>query len=169
MASVGATMCSARGGPQKERKNVRECCKYLTENRLDRTQFWRRVGDVLVCDMEALELAMERRAGQRLPNGKVVGCCRYGSTHPSRDKRGGDRIARRKRQRANRERSRDDCILSSVMARALNPLQGGSAPRITERLVKLELLQQLAVDRLRGEFHPVKRGTSNLCWDIQPN
>ena len=90
---------------------------------------------------------MERRAGQRPPNGKVVGCCRCGSTHSSRDKRGGDRIVRRKRQRGNRERSRDDCILSSVMARALNSLQGGSVPRITERPVKLQLLQRLAVDR----------------------
>ena len=52
---VGATLCSARIGPHKERKNLRECCKYLKENRLDRTQFWRRVGDVLVCDVEALE------------------------------------------------------------------------------------------------------------------
>ena len=98
MASIGATMCSAHGGLQKERKNVRECCKYLTKNRLDRTQFWMRVGDVLVCDVEALELVMERRAGQRPPNGKVVGCSRRGSTHPSRDKRGGDRIARHKCQ-----------------------------------------------------------------------
>ena len=155
MASVGATMCSARGGPQKERKNVRECCKYLTENRLDRTQFWRRVGDVLVCDVEALELAMEKRAGQQPPNGKVVGCCRCGSTHPSQDKHGGHRIARRTRQRANRERSRDDCILSSVMARALNPLQGGSVPRITERPVKLQLLQRLAVDRF-GEGNSIR-------------
>ena len=98
---------------------------------------------------------MEKRAGQRPPQEKVVGCCRCGSTHPSRDKHGGDRIARRKRQRANRERSRDDCLLSSVMARALNPLQGGSVPRITERPVKLQLLQKLAVDRF-GEGNSIR-------------
>ena len=53
--AAGATLCSARIGPRKEKKNLRECCKYLKDNRLDRTQFWRRVGDVLVCDAEALE------------------------------------------------------------------------------------------------------------------
>ena len=55
MAADGATLCSAHIGPQKGRKNLRECCQYLKENRLDRTQFWRKVGDVLVCDLEALE------------------------------------------------------------------------------------------------------------------
>ena len=148
MAAAGATLCSARIGPRKEKKNLRECCKYLKENRLDRTQFWRRVGDVLVCNMGALEHAMEKSAGQQPPKGKgLVGCCRCGAAHPSRDKRGGDRMARRVCQRVNRDRSRDDCILSCALARALNPLQGGSAPRNAERPVKLQLLQPFAVDR----------------------
>ena len=61
MAADGATLCSARIGPQKGRKNLRECCQYLKENRIDRTQFWRKVGDVLVCDLEALEQQMEEK------------------------------------------------------------------------------------------------------------
>ena len=64
VTAVGATLCSAHIGPQKEKKNLRECCKYLKENRLDRTQFWRRVGDVLVCNVEAQEQVMEKSAGQ---------------------------------------------------------------------------------------------------------
>ena len=147
MAAAGATLCSAHIGPQKEKKNLRECCKYLKENRLDRTQFWRRVGDVLVCNMGALEHAMEKSASQQPPKGNVVGCCSCGVAHPSRDKCGGDCTARRRRQRVNRDRSRDDCILSCALARALNPLQGGSAPRNTERPVKLQSLQPFAVDR----------------------
>ena len=59
----------------------------------------------------------------------------------------GTAMARRRRQRVNRDRSRDDCILSCALARALNPLQGGSAPRNAERPVKLQLLQPFAVDR----------------------
>ena len=55
VADDGAALCSAHIGLQKRRKNLRECCQYLKENRLDRTQFWRKVGDVLVCDLEALE------------------------------------------------------------------------------------------------------------------
>ena len=77
---------------------MREICKYLTENRLERTQFWRKVGGVLVFDEEALEQVKEKRnAGQRQQQGVAVGCCRCGSTHPSRVKRGGDRSARRER------------------------------------------------------------------------
>ena len=147
MAAAGATLCSAHIGPQKEKKNLRECCKYLKENRLDRTQFWRRVGDVLVCNVEALEQVMEKSAGQRPPKGRVVGCCRCRAAHPSRDKCGGDHTARRRHQRVNRDRSRDDCVLSCELARALNPLQCGSAPRNAERPVKLQLLQPFAIGR----------------------
>ena len=125
MAAVGATLCSAHIGPQKENKktSVGEICKYLIANRLERTRFWRRVGGVLVFDSEALEQEEKKRnAGQRQQQGVAVGCCRCGSTHPSRVKRGGDRIARRDRQRVNRDRSRDDRELSRILARTLSPL-----------------------------------------------
>ena len=137
MAADGATLCSARIGPYKERKNLRECCKYLKENRLDRTQFWRRVGDVLVCNVEALEQWMEEKAGQQSQKGSVIGYCSCGAAYPPRVKRGGDRTARHQRQRVNRGRSRDDRIVSGALVRALNPLQGGSIPRNTETPRKL--------------------------------
>ena len=81
---------------------------------------------------------MEKSAGQRPPKGMVVGSCRCRAAHPSRDKRGGDRMARRGRQRVNRDLSRDDCILSCALVRALNSLQGDSAPRNAERPIKLQ-------------------------------
>ena len=84
---------------------------------------------------------MERGAGQQPQKGTVVGCCSCGTAHPSRDKCGGDRNARRQCQRANRERSRDDHVLSCVLAQPLSPFQGGSASRIIERPGKLQLLQ----------------------------
>ena len=43
----------------------------------------------------------------------------------------GDHDVRRMKQRANRGRSRDNRIISCALAKALNPLQGGSAPRNT--------------------------------------
>ena len=58
---------------EKKKKNGGEICKYLTENRLERTQFWRRVGGVLVLNEVALEQEMKRRAGQRPQLGTVVG------------------------------------------------------------------------------------------------
>ena len=83
-----------------------------------------------------------------------------GAACPSRETRGGDRIARRERQRALRDRSRDDRILSRVLGRALSPLQGGSVPRKAERPSKLQLLQQFAVagygdgKKIRSEKDP---------------
>ena len=88
---------------------------------------------------------MERDAGQRSQKGPVIGYYSCGAAYPPRIKRGGDREARRQRQRVNRGRSRDDRIVSGALARALNPLQGGSAPRNTETPSKLQLLQQFAV------------------------
>ena len=128
--------------------SVREICEYLTTHSIDRTQIWRRVGGVLEIDKEALELAMEREAGQQPLQGAMVGCCQCGLAHPSRRRRGGDHEARRRRQRAKRERSRDDRTLSSVLAAALSPSQGSSAQRITERPAQLQQLQQMAVGRL---------------------
>ena len=135
--AVSATLCSARIGPHKEKKNLRECCKYLKDNRLDRTQFWRRVGDVLVCNMEALEQRMEGDAGQRSQKGSVIGYCSCGTAYPSQVKCGGDREARRLRQRVNGGSFRENRIVSGALARALNPLQGGSVPRDIETPSKL--------------------------------
>ena len=88
----------------------------------------------------------------------------------SRIKRGGDRKARRQRQRVNRGRSRDDRVVSGALARALNPFQGGSVPRNTGTPSKLQLLQRFTVAGSdKREFNPVRQGPSDLCWDISPN
>ena len=67
VAVARATMCSTGIGSFKEnkQKSVGEICKYLIVNRLERTQFWRRVGGVLEFDEVALEQVMKKRAGQR--------------------------------------------------------------------------------------------------------
>ena len=54
-------------------------------------------------------------------------------------------MARRQRQRANRGRFRDDCIVSRVLAQSLNPLQGGSDSRTSETTSKLQVLQRFSV------------------------
>ena len=149
MAADGATLCSMQGGPSKAKKwSIREVCKYLIAHRIDRTQIWRKKGGVLIMNEEALKQVMEKKADQRSLNQPVMGCCSCGATHPSRRRRGGNRNARRQRQHEKRESFRDGQTLSSVLAAALNPSQGGSAPRITERPVQLQKLQQFAVNRL---------------------
>ena len=145
MVASCTTSCSASTSPYKNIKTVRECCQYLTSRQIDRTRIWRKVGNVLVVDKAALEQGEKEKAGQLPQKGSVVGYCSCGAAYPSRDKRGGDRQARRKCQRANRERSREMHTVSGALARALNPLQGGSVPRNTETPSKLQILQQLAV------------------------
>ena len=144
MVSASTTSCSASISPRKNIKNVREFCQYLTNRQIDRTWVWRKVGNVLAIDTEALEQSV-KDAGQQSQKRSVIGCCSCGATYPSRDKRGGDRRARRNRQRANRECSRDMHTVSGALARALNPLQGGSVPRNTETSSKLQLLQPFSV------------------------
>ena len=149
MAADGAALCSMQGGPCKTKKwSIREVCKYLIAHSIDRTQIWRKMGGVLAVNEEALKQVMERKADQRSLAQPVIGCCSCGATHPSRRRRGGNRGARRQRQREKRESFRDGQTLSSVLAEALNPSQGGSAPRTTERPVQLQKLQQFAVNRL---------------------
>ena len=138
-------MCSMSIISQKQKRNLREICEYLNENRVERTRFLRRVGDALEIDVEALEQQMERDVGQRSQKGSVIGCCSCGAAYPPQDKCSGDCKARRQRQRVSQGRSSDDRIVSGALARALNPLQDGSAPRDTETSNKLELLQQFAV------------------------
>ena len=148
MAAAGATLCSTSVSSYKGNKNnsVGEICKYLIANRLERTRFWRRVGSVLVFDKVALEQEKRKKsAGQRQQQGVAVGCCRCGSAHPPRDKRGGDRIARRQKQRANRGRSRDDCTVAQALAQSLNPLQGGSDSGNLATTSKLQILQRFSV------------------------
>ena len=95
MVAAGTTMCSASTGPRKEKKNLREVCKYLSKNRIDRTRILRKVGNVLEINMEALEQEKEKGdAGQRQQKGFAVGYCSCGAAYPPRDKRGGDRLAR---------------------------------------------------------------------------
>ena len=147
MVFDGTTACFAIVRSLKEKKNLREICEYLSTNKIDRTRILRRVGNVLVVDIQTLEQGMETRAGQRSQKGSVIGYCSCGAAYPPRVKCGGDREARRQKQRANRGRSRDNRTISSALARVLNPLQGGSASRTTEIPSKLQLLQQFAVAR----------------------
>ena len=116
MAADGATFCSSGKGPQKEEKNVGELLKYLT-SRSDRASFWRREDSVLDINLEALRQAMEKEnAGQWQQKGTAVRYCSCGAAYLSRVQRGGDRDARHKRQRANRECLRDDRTVSRILA-----------------------------------------------------
>ena len=106
----------------------------------------RKVGCVLEVNLKALEqVKRERSAGQRQQHGVAVGCCRCGSAHPPRDHHGGNRIARRQKQRANRGRSRDGCTVARALAKSLSPLQGGSDSRTSATTSKLQILQPFSV------------------------
>ena len=150
MAAVGATSDSAIVGSQKERKNWRESVKYL-HSRVDRARFLRREGSVMVVNLAALRQEMEMKAGQQRQKGTVVGYCSCGAAYPSHVDRGGNRNARRKRQRANRERLRDDRVVSQALVQSLSSLQGGSDSKNLETTGKLCVLHQFAVTSVAKE------------------
>ena len=142
VAAVGATRCSTGIGPYKNIKNWREAAEYL--HRVDRARILRREGSVITCSLEALRHEMERNAGQQQRSKTVVGYCSCGAAYPSRVQCGGNRKARRARQRANRERLRDERVVSRMLARVLSPSQGGSAPRNLETIGKLQVLSNFS-------------------------
>ena len=138
MVTAGTTSCSVGISSQKEnKKKWGEICKYL-QNRIDRTRILRKVGNVLVADLEALEQVKEEEsAGQQRQKRVAVGYCSYGAAYPPRDKRGGTALARKQKQRANRGRSKDDCTVSRVLAQSLSTLQGVRNSRVSDTLRKL--------------------------------
>ena len=138
MAAVGATRCSTGIGPCKNIKNWREAAEYL--HRIDRARILRREGSVITCNLAALRHEMENGAGHQQRSKTVVGYCSCGAAYPSHVQRGGNREARRTRQRANREHLGDKWVVSWMLARALSPLQGGSALRNPETIGKLQVL-----------------------------
>ena len=90
MVSAGTTSCSVSVRSSKEKKNLREVCEYLSKNRIDKTRILRRVGNVLVVDIEALDLGIKGRAGQQSQKGTVMGYYSCGAAYPPRDKCSGD-------------------------------------------------------------------------------
>ena len=73
--------------------------KYL--RRVEKARFLWRDGSVLTYNLEALRQEMEKvNVGQRQEIKIVAGYYNCGFAYPSRIQRGGDREARRKRQRA---------------------------------------------------------------------
>ena len=111
MAAADATRSSADMCPQKNTKNRRESVKYLL-SRIDRARFWRREGSVLIVDVEALRQAKEKNTDQWQQKDSAVRYCSCGAAYLSRSRRGGDHDARRRRQRAERERLRDSRVVS---------------------------------------------------------
>ena len=162
VAAAGATCDSAGVGPLKENKNWRESVKYL-HSRSDRARFWRREGSVVIVDMVALRQAKEKEdAGQRRQQGVAVGYCSCGAAYPSRAQRGGNRNARRKRQRASRERLRGERVVSRVLAQSLSSLKGGSDSRNSETIGRLQKLQQFAAPSAENQKE-ISQSRTNPC------
>ena len=111
---------------------------------------WRE-GSFLIVDKVALRQEMERDAGHRQQKGTVVRYCSYGAVYPSHVQRGGNRNARRKCQRANRECLRDDWVVLQVLVQLLSSLQGGSNSRNLETTGKLCVLHQFTIPSIAIE------------------
>ena len=103
------------------------------------------MGSVIVIEKEALKQEMEKRAGQRQKQGVSIGYCSCGAMYPPQNSHGGNRETRQQHQRVNRGHLRDNRLASWVLAKSLNPIEGGSDSRILEAIGKLQTLQQFSV------------------------
>ena len=143
--------------------------KYLT-SRSDRARFWRREGSVLDVNLVALRQAMEEEdVGQRQQKGSAVRYCSCGAAYLSRVQRGGDREARRKRQRANRERLRDDWTVSRILAQSLSSIQGGSDSRNPETTGELQILQQISVPSVEEKAGNLANSANPVYVGVSPH
>ena len=65
MAAADVTSCSTSIGSQKEnKKKWGEICKYL-QNSVNRTRILRKVGNVLVSDLEALKQEKQQKSASQ--------------------------------------------------------------------------------------------------------
>ena len=77
-------------------------------------------------------------------------------------KHGGNREARRARQRANRERLRDERVVSRMLAQVLSPSQGGSAQRNPETIGKLQVLSNFSSSNATAEKENLSRSDNPM-------
>ena len=160
MAAAGATPCSAAARSSRVVKEWRESVKYLC--RIDRARLVRRCGSVLTIDMAALRQVKEKNdADQRQQQKKAaaVDCSKTGVTQSSRANRAGNRLERRQKERVLWESLRDQRTIAKMLAKSLNPTEGGSDSRNLATTGKLQLLQQICGNSSgsNGSTDPVKK------------
>ena len=160
MAAAGATPCSAAARSSRIVKEWRESVKYLRS--IDRARLMRRCGSVLTIDMAALRQVKEKNdADQRQQQKKAaaVDCSNKGVTQSSRANRAGNRLERRQKERVLRESLRDQRTIAQILAKSLNPTEGGSDSRNLATTGKLQLLQQIcgSSSGSNGSTDPVKK------------
>ena len=133
--------------------------KYLRS--IDRARLMRRCGSVLTIDMAALRQVKEKNdADQRQQQKKAaaVDCSNKGVTQSSRTNRAGNRLERRQKERNTRESLRDQRTIAQMLAKSLNPTEGGSDSRNLATTGKLQILQQICGNSSgsNGSTDPVK-------------
>ena len=134
--------------------------KYL--RRIDRARLMRRDGSVLTIDMAALRQVKEKNnADQRQHQKKAaaVDCSNKGVTQSSHANRAGNRLERWQKERVLRESLRDQRTIAQMLAKSLNPTEGGSDSRNLATAGKLQLLQQIcgSSSGSNGSTDPVKK------------
>ena len=160
MAAAGATPCSAAARSSRIVKEWRESVKYLRS--IDRARLMRRCGSVLTISMAALRQVKEKSsADQRHQQKKAAAadCSNKGVTQSSRTNRAGNRLERRQKERNTRESLRDQRTIAQILAKSLNPIEGGSESRNLATTGKLQILQQICGNSSgsNGSTDPVKK------------
>ena len=144
MATAGATPCSATMRSSRIVNEWRESVKYL--HSIDRARLMRRCGSVLTIDMAALRQVKEKSNAdqrQQQKGAATIDCSNKGVTQSSHPNRAGNRLERRQKERNIRESLRDQGTIAQILAKSLNPVEGGSESRNLATTGKLQILQQI--------------------------
>ena len=115
--------------------------KYL--HRIDRARLMRRCGTVLTIDMAALRQVKEKNDADQWEQQKkavATDCSNKGVTQSSCANRVGNRLERRQKERVLRESLRDQRTIAQMLAKLLNPIEGGSDSRNLATIGKLQIL-----------------------------
>ena len=169
VSRLETTTCSSNAGPNGYWSRWRAGKNALSGS--DRTGIWRKYGPVLVLNMEDLALRMDEKNGA--PQSRGIAQERdtqHRAAHSSRGHRGGNRIARREKERDTRTRAEWKRQVTLTLEAALNSLKSGSEPRKEVTVNRLQCWQQrgcasvdFANENLKSEEMPqTVRETVNL-------
>ena len=140
VSGIETASCPSNASSQGLWSRWRARAKALSDR--DRTGFWRKDGPVLILNMEDLAQRLDKKNGA--PQSRGIAQERdnqQSAAHSNRGHRGGNRIARREKERDTRTRAEWKRQVTLTLEAALNSLKSSSEPRKEVTVNRLQCWQ----------------------------
>ena len=141
VSGIETASCPSNASSQGLWSRWRARAKALSDR--DRTGVWRKEGPLLILNMEDLAQRLDKKSGA--PQSRGIAQERdtqHRAAHSNRGHRGGNRIARREKERDTRMRAEWKRQVTLTLEAALNSLESGSEPRKEVTINRLQCWQQ---------------------------